>query len=218
MEFLGIPPQGDTLEFPLTEQDLREFNQIPEFRSLKAGRYACIHPGSRMLSRRWLPERFAAVADALAVYGFTAVITGTPEETTLAGMVLAAMKTPGVMAAGKTTLGALAVLVKGAGVVVSNDTGISHIAAALDAPSVVIVTGSDPGRWQPSPGKRRRVVYHPLGCRPCSHVECPAGHPCAIHVETETVLDAVDELLREECNHAPEALERCASHTCDQAR
>lgn len=62
-EFLGIPPQGEELEFPLFENDLKALDKIDATRELKLREYVCIHPGARSLLRRWSPERFAAVAD-----------------------------------------------------------------------------------------------------------------------------------------------------------
>jgi ADP-heptose:LPS heptosyltransferase len=65
--------------------------------------------------------------------------------------------------AGATTLGALAVLVDGARVVVANDTGISHLAAARRTPSVIVFTGSDPRQWAPSDRDLHRVVLAARG-------------------------------------------------------
>ncbi|HVL34452.1 MAG TPA: LPS biosynthesis glycosyltransferase, partial [Burkholderiales bacterium] len=58
---LGCAPQGTALEFPLAAPDWREWRRF----GLTAERYAVVHPGSQLASRRWPPERFAAVADAL---------------------------------------------------------------------------------------------------------------------------------------------------------
>lgn len=80
MEFLDIPLQGDNLEFPIYEEDWESFSLLRREFNLYEGEYIVIHPGSRAAERRWEPEKFAAVADAMAEYGFRIVLTGTREE------------------------------------------------------------------------------------------------------------------------------------------
>jgi ADP-heptose:LPS heptosyltransferase len=191
VERLGAPPCGEELEFPLSPADEAAFAALPEAASLEPGRYVCIHPGARLPSRRWPPARFAAVADALAGDGFEIVLTGTAGEAALTAAVQAAMRAPAVDLTGKTALGSLGALLSGAALLVCNDTGVSHIAAALRLPSVVIASGSDPARWAPLDRERHRVLAHPVACRPCTYDVCPIGHDCALGVTADAVLDAV---------------------------
>ncbi len=158
MEALGIQSQGDHLEFPLTERDAQELQALPELEGLLPGNYVCIHPGARARNRRWSPERFAVVADALAAQGLGVVLTGSKEEGELTRAVAAAMRGPAIDLAGRTSLGALALLLKESRLLVSNDTGVSHVAAALHVPSVVIFSASDPARWAPLDRELHRVV------------------------------------------------------------
>jgi ADP-heptose:LPS heptosyltransferase len=90
--------------------------------------------------------------------------------------------------AGKTTLGGLAALLERVPLVVCNDTGISHLAAALRTPSVVVASGSDTSRWAPADALRHRVLADYPACRPCSHRVCPVGHVCARNVEVDDVI------------------------------
>jgi len=204
MERLGIPLQGDALEFPLSEQDYDELAcSVPESR-LVPGSYVCIHPGARYPSRRWSPASFARVGDAFAARGFSIVLTGSAAESHLATAVASAMKMPALNLAGRTTLGALAVLLARARLLVSNDTGVSHVAAALDVPSVIIGLSSDIPRWAPLDTQRHRVIYHPLECSPCAFVECPIGHPCVASVEPAEVIETALQLL----GHAESSLPR----------
>lgn len=158
MEVLGVPLQGEALEFPLEPADFEALEALPEAAGLSDGGYACVHPGARAAARRWPPERFAIVADALAARGLEVVLTGSPEEAPLTGAVAGAMKAPARDLAGQTSLGALAALLRSSRLVVCNDTGTSHLADALNVPSVVIVTASDPQRWSPLDGDRHRVL------------------------------------------------------------
>jgi ADP-heptose:LPS heptosyltransferase len=195
MEFLGIPEQGEELEFPLMVADHQAFALLADTYKLQPGTYVCIHPGARLLSRRWEPKRFAVVADGLAAQGLQVVLTGAAGEWELCHQVVQGMRSPAVNLAGKTSLGTLGVLLTGACLLVSNDTGISHVAAALQTPSVVVASGSDPRRWAPLDQERHRVVSSPIACRPCSYFACPIGHPCATNVSSETVLTQAVELL-----------------------
>ncbi len=158
VEHLGIPARGEQLEFPLGPEDVAALRAVPGAWTLPPGRYACVHPGASARGGRWPAERFAAVADALARRGIPVVLTGTADEAVLTARVQAAMAAPALDLAGRTTLGALGVLLRRARLLVCNDTGISHLAAALGVPSVIVFTGADPRRWAPLDGARHRPV------------------------------------------------------------
>jgi ADP-heptose:LPS heptosyltransferase len=123
------------------------------------------------------------------------VITGTAAEAPLAEAVRQAMRAPAVSLAGKTTLWTLGALIKGARLLVCNDTGVSHIATALRTPSVVVSLGADVSRWAPADGQRHRVLWKPMPCRPCSHADCPVGHGCATGLQVADVAEVVREQL-----------------------
>lgn len=159
MNFLGIPNDGDALEFPVTEAEKRSAAELCDGYALSERGYACIHPGARDLRRRWAPENFARVADTLVSSGLRVVLTGTASEAEVAGNVQKLMRHPAVNLAGKTELGVLAALIKNAGILVCNDTGVSHIAAALGVPSVVVFLASDPKRWAPLNSRLHEVIH-----------------------------------------------------------
>ncbi|MES2538234.1 MAG: glycosyltransferase family 9 protein [Pseudomonadota bacterium] len=193
---LGMEANDTRLEFPLWESDFQALagcsGKLPA-----RGAYACIHPGARLPSRRWPPERFAAIADRLSDHGLRIVLTGAVEEAAITDAVGRQMRAPALDLSGKTTLGALAALIGDARMMVSNDTGISHIAAAVKTPSVVICSGANPRRWAPLDRDRHRVLAAPMVCRPCMHDRCPlAGHPCAANVSVEQVWAEVSNLMK----------------------
>lgn len=187
---LGIAPQGSALEFPLHEEDWQAWAAF----GLERDGYVVVHPGSQLPSRRWPPQRFAAVADALADDGLQVVLTGTQAEREVTAAVAQAMRRPALDLTGLTALGGLAALIARARLLVANDTGVSHIAAALKVPSVIVASGSDPRRWAPLDRRRHRVLFHPTPCRPCAHAVCPIGHPCALGMGAERVIDEVRSL------------------------
>lgn len=158
MEFLGVPLKGTDLEFPLQRDDREAFAAIAQTRGLKPGQFVCLHPGASVLQRRWSAQKFAAIGDALAARGFQIVLTGTAAERELIHSVADSMRFPSANLAGETTLGSLAALLKHAQLLVCNDTGVSHLAAALRIPSVVIFSDSEPHRWAPLDRQRHRVV------------------------------------------------------------
>ncbi|HEY1381605.1 MAG TPA: glycosyltransferase family 9 protein [Gemmataceae bacterium] len=160
-EFLGTPPQGEHLEFPVWDQDRERLRAAAG--DLVPGRYACVHPGASVPERRWPADRFAAVAKWLADRGLTVVLTGTAAEAELTRAVAGRLDLPAVELAGRTDLGAAAALLEGARLLVCNDTGVSHLAAALGVPSVVLSTGDNPARWAPADEDRHRVLCDDAG-------------------------------------------------------
>ena len=141
-------------------------------------------------------ERFAAVADALAASGYAIVLTGAAEEAELAAELTRRMHAAAVNLCGKTSLGGLARLIQRARLIVCNDTGVSHVAAAVGTPSVVVCCGADPLRWAPLDAVKHRVLHLPLDCRPCMHAVCPIGHACALGITPDRVVEEALGLLR----------------------
>jgi len=207
---VGAPVQGRAIAFPLRDADRRAARALLDSAGVH-GDYAIVHPGAQLPSRRWPPARFAAVADALVAHGLRVLVTGTPGEAALARAVCAAMRGTAVDLCGRTpsvwTLGAL---VERAAIVVANDTGLSHVAAALRTPSVIVASGSDVARWAPLDATLHRVLWHAVACRPCAHATCPTAHECAGGVTADAVAASALDLL-ETCRPCPTPTAACAS-------
>jgi ADP-heptose:LPS heptosyltransferase len=165
-EFLGLPAEGEHLEFPVGEADRMALRTIAGTELPRPGRYVCIHPGASVRERRWPAEHFAGVAARMAGHELGIVLTGTAGEAGLTRAVAVASRASCLDLAGRTDLGTLAALLEGARLLVCNDTGVSHLAAALGVPSVVISTGDNPERWAPIDRTRHRVLCKPEGVRP----------------------------------------------------
>lgn len=169
VEFLGLIPTGqpisDRLEFPLNDCDWREYEDLRSRYALDADTVV-IHPGARAAERRWPVEKFAAVGDLLAAAGYQVLLTGTQGERDIAWQVQARMAAPAVNLCGETGYGALGVLLAASRLLVSNDTGVSHVAAALGVPSVILFSASEPERWAPLDQNLHRRIENAASAEP----------------------------------------------------
>lgn len=186
--YLGFQAQGEQLEFPLTGDDREAMAALAMGHGLHPGEYAIVHPGARSVERRWPVERFAAAGDALARRGLRVVLTGPADEAAVTHGVARAMSAPAIDLAGHTTLGGMAALLRDARLLVCNDTGVSHLAAALHVPSVVIFTATDPNRWAPLDRRSHRVVAQSTGPAGLSSLDIS-------RIPVEAVLTEVSALL-----------------------
>jgi ADP-heptose:LPS heptosyltransferase len=188
MAHLGAPAAGRALEFPLTGEDEAEAAAL----GLEPP-YALVHPGATSASRRWPAERFAAVAAALAARGLRVAVTGTASER---GLTAAVAGDAALDLGGRTSLGGLAALLRGAKLLVASDTGAVHLAAAVGTPSVAVFLSGDPVRWaHPAPHRIARVQVE---CNPCPHLTCPIDHRCAQRLHPGHVVAGAAALLEAE--------------------
>ena len=152
-----------------------------------------IHPGSKEEGRRWPPERWAEVVRAEAAQGRPILLTGSAEEEPLARRIAAdAGLSSDAVLAGQTDLVELVALVASAGMVVSGDTGIAHLATALGTPSVVLFGRIPPSEWGP-PADRpiHHAIWKPEGLDEAAD---PADFLAAI--QPEDVLRAIKGVAR----------------------
>lgn len=197
LEYLGIPGDGDSLEFPLDSEERRMAGQLLALEGLQPSRTVVLHPGARLASRRWPLERFVQVGRGLASKGWQIAVTGSPSEAALAAALTSGVGAGCVNLCGRTQLGELGAVVSQCRLLICNDTGISHVAAAVGAASVVIASGSDVNRWAPLDRGRHPVLHAPAECRPCAFDECPVGHFCAWGVGAAEVLERAARQLKQ---------------------
>jgi lipopolysaccharide heptosyltransferase II len=152
--------------------------------------WAVIHPGASASSRRWPVERFAAVARALAVeHGWRIVSAGSGEDGPLADAVVAGLGDRGVSLRDSLDLGELAALIAAAPVLIANNSGPAHVAAAVGTPVVDVyaLTNLQHAPW----GVPSRVLAHDVPCKGCLRSVCPAGHhACVRGVDPRDVVEA----------------------------
>lgn len=157
--------------------------------------WVVIHPGASAPSRRYPPEGFAAVARQLVLEkGWPVVFTGTGAEVDLVEGIRREAKVPLYSLAGQLNLGEMVALVSLAPLLIANNTGPAHIAAAVGTPVVDLYALTNPQHmpWAvPS-----RVLFHNVPCKYCYKSICPEGHHhCLRLVTPESVVQAASELL-----------------------
>jgi heptosyltransferase-2 len=148
-------------------------------------------------AKRWLLHRYALLADRLiGAFHADVLIFGSHAERPLAEGIARAMKHTPVILAGETSLRQLMALLAQCRLVVSNDSGPMHLAAALGLP-LVAVFGSTNERATGPVGPRTHVVKHMVACSPCGLRECPIDFRCMQGVTVEDVSRAATKLVEE---------------------
>jgi ADP-heptose:LPS heptosyltransferase len=159
---LGAPVDDRRLEFVPTRTDEQQATALlAGLRSSETAPWplVALHAGAKDPARRWQPERFAAIGDALAErFGARIILTGSAGERAITSAVQRMMRHPALDLAGATELGPFAALLRRVDLLVSNDTGASHLAAATATPSVVLFGPSRPEEWAPLDRERHRVI------------------------------------------------------------
>lgn len=116
-------------------------------RGATGSRLVGVQPGASLAAKQWPSERFAATADALAREEVTIVLLGGKEEQAAAQAMRRAMRSPAVDLTGTTTLRETMGVLTHLSLFLSNDTGVSHIAAALDIPTVTLFGPTPASKW-----------------------------------------------------------------------
>jgi len=198
---LGLAP-GTPLPAPLAQPGL-EISQesvVAALAALGLERPArpllALCPGAEYGSaKRWPVEHFATVAKAKLAEGWAVWLFGSDKDAAIGAELRAATGEGCTDLTGKTNLAQAIDLLSLASAVVSNDSGLMHVAAALDRPLVAVYGSSDPG-FTPPLSERARVVSLGLACSPCFKRKCPLGHlKCLRDLRPERVLDELETAL-----------------------
>lgn len=145
-------------------------------------------------AKRWPAERFGALAAALAARGARVFLLGSANDAAVCDAVLRASGGTAQSLAGRTRLDQAIELIAAADAVVTNDSGLMHVAAALDRPQVALFGASSPEHTPPH-SPRARVVWLRPACSPCFERVCPLGHfRCMTELAPERVAAEVEQL------------------------
>ena len=158
-------------------------------RGLPAGAWIGVSPGAAYgTAKRWLPERFAQAARALAErLDAQVAVFGSPAEAELCRDIAAQAGPRAHSLAGETTLREFIELAATCRLYLTNDSGPMHVAAALGLPTVAIFGATDHVATGPS-ASWAKVVRKPVECSPCLLRECPIDHRCMTAVTAEEVV------------------------------
>jgi len=159
--------------------------------------FLVLNPGAAYGSaKRWGEERFAEAGDALASeLGMDVAIIGSEKERSIAERVQGRMQSRVAVLNGRTSLETLIGVISESSLVLTNDSGPMHIAAALGVPTVAIFGPTDDVATGPY-GVRTRIVRQPVDCSPCMLRDCPIDHRCMTRVSAAAVASAARELLK----------------------
>lgn len=166
--------------------------------NLEPRSFIILHPGSdpAVVYKRWPAQRFAEVARRLIERGHRVVITGLASENILKS-VFPSHPLLSILVGG-TALQDLICLINACRLLITNDTGPSHIAAALNRPCIAVTGFADPKIYHPYP-EPHRAIYHPIPCSPCfgsrfDPQDCPF-HSCIKAVTVDEVVTQATDLI-----------------------
>ncbi|MDQ3252903.1 MAG: lipopolysaccharide heptosyltransferase II [Acidobacteriota bacterium] len=154
-------------------------------------------PGStNSRAKRWPSERFAALADQLIdAAGAEVVLIGAREEIDVTGQVVRGMNRRAVVLTGETSLAETVAVLSVCDLLITNDTGPAHIAAAINLPTLVIFGPTDPTTTRPF-SEFAEVVREPPECAPCMLRDCPIDHRCMTAITPWDIFMRADRMLR----------------------
>lgn len=160
----------------------------------------CLCPGAEFgEAKRWPLERFAAAVAQLRERHpedeIHISIVGSPAEAALGEQLNNAIAEPKENLAGKTSVGELVDYLKTCHIVVSNDTGTMHLAAALGIPTVAIFGSTEPVLTSPI-GEIHRVIREKVDCSPCFKRECPIDFRCMTGISVDQVVGEIEALMK----------------------
>ena len=146
-------------------------------------------------SKRWPAKHFAELARRLAARGDAVWMIGSDGDRTIGEHIARESEGAAINLCGKTDLASAIDLMSVADLVVSNDSGLMHVAAALAKPLVALYGSSSPEHTPPLVGSARIVRIEGLACSPCYKRECPLGHfRCMNELTPERVLAEIENI------------------------
>ena len=157
---------------------------------------ALMHPSSAFFTKQWATENFARTAEFLSEKGFYTIAVASESENKVLDDLKRQSKVP-ITTFDDLTLPEITALASKAKLFVGNDSGIAHIAAAVNTPSIVVFGSSNRNHWRPWTDAPNEIVFEEFPCQPCPGYECKVfGEPkCILTVSANSVFAAIDKVL-----------------------
>jgi ADP-heptose:LPS heptosyltransferase len=154
-----------------------------------------LHPTARYIFKAWPLERFAAVSDWLSGQGMRVALIGNQSEVLVGQQIVNVSKSKPINLMGKTHLSQLTALMKQSVLLIGNDGGPIHIAAAVGCPVLGLFGPTDPAVWGPR-GSNVKVIYKGLDCEECFYPGCSRGkESCMRQISVEEICQAAQAML-----------------------
>jgi lipopolysaccharide heptosyltransferase II len=169
-------------------------------RQIRKSRMVVLAPGAAHATKQWPLQYFAEVGRSLQTGGFSIVLIGGETDRSVCGKLSAALDSKPLNLAGKLTLAESAALLQQSRLLVTNDTGVMHMAGAVGTPVVAIFgpTTREMGFF-PFRSTSRVIEHEHLNCRPCSFhgtARCPRKHfRCMKEILPDQVMQAVEMII-----------------------
>jgi len=146
-------------------------------------------------AKRWFPARFAKVADKIAaVFNCQIILLGGKSDNDAAEEVCRLAQTDVLNLAGKTNLTEAVYLISRCRLFISNDSGLMHVAGALNIPTIAIFGSTNPQTTSPA-GNQSIVIHQDLSCSPCLKKTCPTDFRCMDLISVEDVFAVAQNIL-----------------------
>jgi heptosyltransferase II len=147
-------------------------------------------------AKKWFPERFAEIADRLMErFPVQVLLFGSASDRDSIGAVARNAKHELIDLTGKTSLKEAISLISRCRLFISNDSGLMHIAGALDIPTIAIFGSTNPITTSPM-GSHTMVIRKDVSCSPCLKVSCPTDFRCMDLIKVNEVYHAAEDMLQ----------------------
>ena len=185
----------------VTEKQIKKARDLMASNGINKGDFILgLSPGAIFGgAKRWPPDRFAMIGDwAAERWGAKVMIFGSGKETDISNRLSTAMNHSPVNFCGRTSLSEAMGLIRECDLFVTNDSGLMHIAAALNVPTVAIFGSTDPVATGPR-GAMTTIVKHNIKCAPCLKPECPTDFRCMLSIKPGEVWNEMEALREKTC-------------------